>query len=84
MLDTMRELLGDDQVHRSELIMGAEDFSYIAQATPGSFLFLGVHNPAWTEYYPVHHADFRLDENTLPIGTAALVTTALRWMEQKG
>jgi amidohydrolase len=84
MLATMRDLLGDDQVHRSELIMGAEDFSYMAQAAPGSFLFLGVHNPAWTEYYPVHRADFRLDEDALPIGTAALVTTALRWMEQKG
>jgi amidohydrolase len=84
MLDTMRELLGDDQVHTSELIMGAEDFSYMAQAAPGGFLFLGVHNPAWQEYYPVHRADFRLDEDALPLGTAALVTTALRWMEKKG
>jgi amidohydrolase len=55
----------------------------MAQAAPGCFLRLGVHNPGWKEHYPVHRADFRLDEDALPIGTAALVTTALRWMEEK-
>jgi amidohydrolase len=83
MMGTMRELLGEEQVHTSEMIMGAEDFSYMAQAAPGSFLFLGVHSPQWQEFYPVHRADFRLDEEALPIGTAALVTTALRWMEKQ-
>ena len=83
MMGTMRELLGEEQVHTSEMIMGAEDFSYMAQAAPGAFLFLGVHNPQWQEFYPVHRADFRLDEDALPIGTAALVTTALRWMEKQ-
>lgn len=83
MMDAMRDLLGEDHVSTSELIMGAEDFSYMAQAAPGCFLRLGVHNPAWTEHYPVHRADFRLDEDALPIGTAALVATAVRWMEEK-
>ena len=83
MMDAMRDLLGEDHVRNSELIMGAEDFSFMAQAAPGCFLRLGVHNPAWTEFYPVHRADFRLDEDALPLGTAALVTTALRWMETR-
>ncbi|WP_298983825.1 M20 metallopeptidase family protein [Caldilinea sp.] len=83
MTDAMRELLGEDRVAESELIMGAEDFSYMAQAAPGCFLRLGVHNPAWREYYPVHRADFRLDEDALPIGAAALALTALRWMEKR-
>jgi len=78
---TMRDLLGDDHVAEGEMLMGAEDFSYMAQAAPGCFLRLGVHNPAWQEYYPVHRADFRLDEDALPIGAAALALTALRWME---
>lgn len=83
MMDAMRELLGEDRVAESELIMGAEDFSYMAQAVPGCFLRLGVHNPSWREYYPVHRADFRLDEDALPIGAAALALTALRWMEKR-
>jgi IAA-amino acid hydrolase len=82
MRTAMAALLGDDHVHTSELIMGAEDFSYMAEAAPGCFLRLGVHNPSWTEFYPVHRADFRLDEAALPIGSAALVTAALTWMEQ--
>jgi len=81
MMATMRDLLGDDHVAEGEMLMGAEDFSYMAQAAPGCFLRLGVHNPAWQEYYPVHRADFRLDEDALPIGAAALALTALRWME---
>ena len=80
---TMRDLLGETHVAESELLMGAEDFSYLAQTAPGCFLRLGVHNPAWQEYYPVHRADFRLDEDALPIGAAALALTALRWMEEK-
>ncbi len=83
MMATMRDLLGDDHVAEGEMLMGAEDFSYMAQAAPGCFLRLGVHNPAWKEYYPVHRADFRLDEDALPVGSAALALTALRWMESK-
>jgi amidohydrolase len=83
MMATMRDLLGDDHVAEGEMLMGAEDFSYMAQAAPGCFLRLGVHNPAWKEYYPVHRADFRLDEDALPVGAAALALTALRWMESK-
>ncbi|BAL99492.1 peptidase M20 family protein [Caldilinea aerophila DSM 14535 = NBRC 104270] len=83
MMGAMRELLGENHVTESELIMGAEDFSYMAQAAPGCFLRLGVHNPSWREYYPVHRADFRMDEDALPIGAAALALTALRWMEKR-
>ena len=80
----LRDLLGPDAVKEAEMGMGAEDFSFLAQAAPGSFLRLGVHNPAWGDkYYPVHRADFRLDEDALPIGSAALAAAALRWMQEK-
>ncbi len=76
-----REFLGEANVQVSEPVMGAEDFSYMAQAAPGSFLFLGVHNPDWEEIYYVHTPTFRLDEDALPIGAAALATAAVRWLE---
>ena len=63
--------------------MGAEEFSYMARTAPGCCRRLGVHNPGWEWYYPVRRADFRLDEDALPIGAAALALTALRWMEEK-
>jgi amidohydrolase len=84
MMGAMADLLGEDNVQTNDLLMGAEDFAYLAKAAAGCFLRLGVHNPAWDGYYPVHRADFRLDEDALPIGTAALATAALAWMQQKG
>ncbi|MCB0179574.1 MAG: amidohydrolase [Anaerolineae bacterium] len=77
MLSAARDLLGDEQVRVAEKIMAAEDFSFMAQAAPGSFLRLGVYNPAWPQIYPVHTPTFRIDEDALPIGAAALVAMAL-------
>lgn len=81
MLSAVRDLLGDEQVRTAAKIMAAEDFSFMAQVAPGSFLRLGVHNPAWSQMYPVHTPTFRIDEDALPIGTASLVATALAWMK---
>ncbi|MCC7060904.1 MAG: hypothetical protein IT508_11810, partial [Burkholderiaceae bacterium] len=61
----------------------AEDFSFMAQVAPGSFLRIGTNNPACDRTYPVHRADFRLDEDALPVGAAALAAAALRWMQEK-
>lgn len=78
------EILGAEHVVESEQIMGAEDFSYMAQAAPGCFVRLGVHDPAWGDhYYMVHRADFRIDEDALPIGSAVLAAAAIEWMESR-
>lgn len=80
----MEQLIGPDKIKPADQGMGAEDFSFMAQAAPGCFLRLGVHNPAWGEkQYMVHRADFRIDEGALPYGAAALAAAALAWMEQK-
>ncbi len=78
------EILGSDHVLEANMIMGAEDFSYMAQAAPGCFIRLGVHDPAWGDaYYHVHRADFRMNEDALPIGSAILAASALQWMESQ-
>lgn len=85
MLEATRDLLGEDKVSIGEMVMGAEDFSYMTQAVPGSFLRLGVHNPEWGDTrYMLHRADFKLDERALAVGAAALVATAIAWMEKRG
>ncbi len=84
LLAATRGLLGAENVCQSDMIMGAEDFSFMAQAAPGAFLFLGVHDPAWGDsYYQVHRPDFRLSEDALPIGSASLAAAAIEWMESK-
>ena len=78
------EILGSDHVLEANMIMGAEDFSYMAQAAPGCFIRLGVHDPAWDDaYYNVHRADFRMNEDALPIGSAVLAASAIQWMESQ-
>jgi IAA-amino acid hydrolase len=76
-----RDLFGEENVGVADLSMGAEDFSYMAQEAPGCFLRLGTHNPSWDRRYMVHRADFRLDEDALPVGAASLAAAAIRWME---
>ena len=77
------EMLGGDKVKEGDQLMGAEDFGIMAKEAPGCFIRLGVHDPAWGDaVYNVHRADFRLDEDALPVGTAALAAAALGWMSQ--
>ncbi len=82
MFAATQELLGEDKVLEGVQVMGAEDFSYMAQAAPGCFLRLGVHSPDWgDDYFLLHRADFKMDEDALPIGSAALAAAAIEWME---
>ena len=84
MLAATRQLLGEENVQIGEQVMGAEDFSFMARTVPGSFLRLGVHNPEWgNDYFLLHRADFKMDERALAYGAAALVSTAITWMESR-
>jgi metal-dependent amidase/aminoacylase/carboxypeptidase family protein len=83
-VEALSAMLGAENVKVAPQGMGAEDFSFMAQEAPGCFVRLGVHNPAWGDkIYNVHRADFRMDEDALPVGTAALAAAALNWMNQK-
>jgi amidohydrolase len=61
-------------------IMGAEDFSFVLQRVPGAMLMLGVRDPSWTQPKPAHTAQFDLDEDALPLGTAAYIAMALEFL----
>ncbi len=76
------DMLGSENVLEAPKLMAAEDFSFMAAEVPGTFLRLGVHDPASTERYFVHTPTFRIDENALPVGTAALVAAAIAWMSE--
>jgi amidohydrolase len=83
MLSATQEFLGGENVSVCEPLMGAEDFSYMAQQAPGSFLRVGVANPNWEKVYYVHTPQFRMDEDALPIGAAALAAAAVKWMQEQ-
>ncbi|MGL4609528.1 MAG: M20 metallopeptidase family protein [Trueperaceae bacterium] len=79
-LASLEKILGKKNVKETPMVMGAEDFSYMAQEAPGCFMFLGVKNKKWQQEYPVHTPTFRMDEDALPIGTAMLCGSALEWL----
>jgi amidohydrolase len=76
-----KDLLGVENVHEIEKTLGAEDFGEFMKHAPGAMFTLGTQK-AGHEDYKLHHPRFDLDERALPIGTALLVETAKRFLDQ--
>lgn len=70
----LKDVVGAEHVNVSDLITGAEDFSFFQQQVPGFYFFLGatpVGQDAATA--PSNHSPmFFVDESTLPVGLRAL------------
>jgi amidohydrolase len=75
------DLLGRENVHEIEKSLGAEDFGSFLNHAPGAMFTLGVQKKGHEDYL-LHHPKFELDERALPIGTAVLVETALRFLRE--
>ncbi len=64
--DVAAEVSGEDRVNRdSEREMGAEDFSYMLQARPGAYLFLGQGPGAG-----LHHPAYDFNDEIAPVGAS--------------
>jgi amidohydrolase len=71
------EVAGTDKVDTSTApVMGAEDFSFMLEARPGAFIFIGNGDTAG-----LHHPAYDFNDEAIPIGVSywvRLVETALR------
>jgi amidohydrolase len=71
------EVVGRDRVDTNvPPVMGAEDFSFMLEARPGAFIFVGNGDSAG-----LHHPAYNFNDEVIPIGTSywvRLVETALR------
>lgn len=76
------QLIHAENVTEGEMVMGAEDFAYMTQASRGAMLRLGVWKPGTPQRF-LHHPEFDLDETALPIGAAILADTALRFIREQ-
>jgi amidohydrolase len=84
-LPTLERIVPGNAVQRPA-VLGAEDFSYYAQETPGLFLWLGIvpegQDP---ETAPSNHSPlFFADEGALPIGVRSLAHLAVDYMTTRG
>ena len=75
------ELLGGENVLEMHKTLGAEDFPEFLKHAPGAMYTLGTRIEG-REVYELHHPKFDLDERALPIGTAVLAETALRFLNE--
>jgi hippurate hydrolase len=70
------EIVGPDKVDTAMApVMGAEDFSYMLQARPGAFIFVGNGNSAG-----LHNPAYDFNDEVIPVGTsywARLIETAM-------
>jgi hippurate hydrolase len=70
------QIVGESNVDTAVApVMGAEDFSYMLEARPGAFIFVGNGNSAG-----LHHPAYNFNDEVIPIGTSywvRLVETAL-------
>ncbi|MBI2759413.1 MAG: amidohydrolase [Chloroflexi bacterium] len=72
------DLLGKDHVLPPLKGLGAEDFGAFSQIVPGAMFGLGTRIEGDERY--LHHPRLDLDERALPIGTAILAESALRFL----
>ncbi len=72
------DLLGKEHVSPIPKELGAEDFGSFTQMAPGAMFTLGTLIEGDQRY--LHHPRLDLDERALPIGTAILAETALRFL----
>ena len=80
---TGRDLLGAENVHGIRKTLGAEDFGEFMKHAPGAMFTLGTQKKGH-EQYLLHHPKFDIDERAMPIGTAVLVETTLRFLRGEG
>jgi amidohydrolase len=60
-----KEIAGDANVHETQPMMGAEDFSYMLEARPGAFIFCGNGNSAG-----LHHPAYNFNDEAIVYGTS--------------
>lgn len=78
------DLLGSGSVHEIPAVMGGEDFAFYTEQVPGCFVGLGVRNEETGCTFSVHHPQFKVDEDALPIGSALHACFAFQALKETG
>ena len=83
----MADIVGFDNVMVQEPTMGAEDFSYMLQATPGAYVFIangdGAHREMGHGGGPcmLHNPSYDFNDDLIPLGATFWVSLAESWLK---
>jgi hippurate hydrolase len=76
-----RELVGDDKVvANTDILMGSEDFAFMLQKRPGTFLRIG--NGVGEDACMVHNPHYDFNDRSLPVGAAFWTRLVERYLGQ--
>ena len=65
------DLVGEDKVERNPTpSMASEDFSYMLQARPGCYVWLGIGTVEDKNRFSLHSSNYDFNDHVLPIGAA--------------
>ncbi len=79
--DVAQDLLGERGVIPLPApVMGAEDFAYILERTPGAMVLLGVRPKGSNDPAPCHSSKMMLDEEAMALGAALHASVATRFL----
>lgn len=74
-----KEIVGEENIIKDYTTMCSEDFSYFLQERKGAFIFVGCRQD---KYFSQHSEDFRVDIDTIILGTQIMYNTMKKLMEQ--
>ncbi len=72
-----RRAIGADNVVEHDIVMWAEDMSFMQKERPGAYFIVGVRSDEKTSF-PHHNARFDLDERALDVGFTMMLELGLR------
>jgi len=81
-IEVLKPVIGEDHLHLSDAVTGAEDFSFFAREVPGFFFFLGGRPSSVqvADAAPHHTPDFYVDDAGMKTGIKALLHLTLDYM----
>lgn len=77
------KLYGEESLVSMPKLMGSEDFSYLAEKTPGFYGFIGGRNEEKGIIYTNHNDKYTVDEDVLHRGSALYAQFAYDYLEEK-
>jgi IAA-amino acid hydrolase len=78
------EMVGPGDVRDKQPMMGAEDFSFYAEAIPRTYYyFVGMLNTTHSLQAPHHSPYFTVNEQALPYGAAMQASLAARYLLER-
>lgn len=78
----IEDLFGSDSLFETPPLMPSEDFSKFLEKAPGVLLFLGVGDEEKETHYAQHHPKFKVDDDVLYKGVAAVSQYAVNFINK--